>query len=176
MVEDSLRQRSRPAPPSIELSGDELTAVLQEASRLQGEALKQESELPSLKSEGNVFAIAEELGIPEAHVRAALAAQQQKKQATGRGLTIPLLTAGTAGLVAGAGLALVGVTALLAVPIGVLVAAGVFGVGFLAEMMKRHPVKASGPPPVAGTCRVCFRPAHTPQSTFCDEHRYKPQG
>lgn len=175
MAEESLRQRPRPAPPSIDLSGNELTAVLQEASRLQGEALKQESEVPSLKSEGNVFAIAEELGIPEEHVRAALATQQRKKLATGRGLTIPLLTAGAAGLVAGVGLALIGVTALLAVPFGVLVAAGVFGVGFLAEMMKRHPVKEAGPPPVAGTCRVCFRPAHTPQSTFCDEHRYKPQ-
>ena len=175
MAEESLRQRPRAVPPSIDLSGNELTAVLQEASRLQGEALKQESELPSLKSEGNVFAIAEELGIPETHVRAALAAQR-KKQATGRGLTIPLLTAGAAGLVAGVGLALVGVTALLAVPLGVLVAAGVFGVGFLAEMMKRNPQKVAGPPPVAGTCRVCFRPAHTPQSTFCDEHRYKPQG
>ena len=174
MVEESLRQRPRPAPQTIELSGDELTAVLQEASRLQGEALKQESELPSLKNEGNVFAIAEELGIPEAHVRAALAAQQQKKQATGRGLTIPLLTAGAAGLVAGVGLALVGVTALLAVPLGVLVAAGVFGVGFLVEMLKRNPSKAAGPLPVPGTCRICFRPAHTPQSTFCDEHRYRP--
>jgi len=90
-------------------------------------------------------------------------------------LTIPLLTAGAAGLVAGVGLALFGVTALFAVPVGVLVAAGVFGVGFLSEMMKRNPVKAAGPPPVAGTCRVCFRPAHTPQSTFCDEHRYKLQ-
>ena len=66
--------------------------------------------------------------------------------------------------------------ALLAVPLAVLVAAGVFAVGFLAAMMKRHPEKASGPPPVPGTCRVCFRPAYTPQSTFCEEHRYKPQG
>ena len=176
MVEESLRQRPRTAPPSIDLKGDELTAVLQEASRLQGEALKQESEVPSLKSEGNVFAIAEELGIPEEHVRAALASQRRKQQATGRGVAAPLLAAGAAGLVTGVGLALVGLTALLAVPLGVLVAAGVFGVGFLAEMMKRHPVKAAGPPPVAGTCRVCFRPAHTPHSTFCDEHRYKPQG
>jgi hypothetical protein len=176
MVEESLTQRPRAAPPSIELSGDELTAVLQEASRLQGEALKQESELPSLKSDGNVFAIAEELGIPEAHVRAALAAQQQKKLATGRGVMKPLLVAGASGLLAGVGLGLVGMHALLAVPLGVLVAAGVFAVGFLAEMLKRNPAKTAGPPPVPGTCRVCFRPAYTPQSTFCDEHRSKPQG
>ena len=176
MAEESLRQRPRAAPPSIDLSGDELTAVLQEASRLQGEALKQESEVPALRSEGNVFAIAEELGIPEEHVRAALAAQRRKKQATGRGAMKPVLVAGAAGVLVGVGLALVGVTALLAVPLGVLVAAGVFAVAFLAEMMKRNPAKAAGPPPVPGTCRVCFRPAHTPQSTFCDEHRYKPQG
>ena len=89
---------------------------------------------------------------------------------------MPLLVAGAAGLLAGVALGLVGVTALLAVPLGVLVAAGVFAVGFLAEMMKRNPAKAAGTPPVPGTCRVCFRPAHTPQSTFCEEHRYKPQG
>jgi hypothetical protein len=176
MAEESLRQRPRSSPPSIDLSGDELTAVLQEASRLQGEALKQESEIPALKSEGNVFAIAEELGIPEAHVRAALATQRQKKQESGGGVVVPFLAAGAAGLVAGVGLALIGVTALLAVPVGVLVAAGVFGVAFLAQMMKKNPAKAAGPPPVPGTCRVCFRPAHTPQSTFCEEHRYKPQG
>ena len=176
MAEESLRQRPRAAPSSIDLSGDELTAVLQEASRLQGEALKQESEIPSLKSEGNVFAIAEELGIPEEHVRAALATQRRKQQATGRGTMVPLLAAGAAGLVAGVGLALVGVPALLALPLGVVVAAGVFALGFLAEMMKRNPAKTAGPPRVPGTCRVCFRPAHTPQSTFCDEHRYKPQG
>jgi hypothetical protein len=138
--------------------------------------MKQESEVPSLKGEGNVFAIAEELGIPEEHVRAALATQRQKKLATGRGVALPLVTAGAVGLVAGVGLGLIGVPILLAAPFGVLVAAGVFAIGFLAEMMKRNPVKAAGPPPVAGTCRVCFRPAHTPQSTFCDEHRYKPQG
>ena len=175
MVEESLRQRPRTAPPSIALSGDELTAVLQEASRLQGEALKQESEVPALKSEGNVFAIAEELGIPEEHVRAALANQRRKQKVTGSGVAMPLLIAGAAGLLAGVGLGLVGLPTLLAAPLAVLVAAGVFAVGFLLEMMKRNPAKAAGLAPVPGTCRVCFRPAHTPQSTFCDEHRYKPQ-
>lgn len=175
MVEESLRQRRRAAPPSSDLSGDELTAVLQEASRLQGEALKQESE-PSLKSEGNVFAIAEELGIPEEHVRAALAAQQQKKQSAGGGTANSLLVAGAGGLLGGLGLGLAGVPALIAIPLAALIAAGVFAVAFIAAMMRRHPAKASGPPPVAGTCRICFRPAHTPQSTFCDEHRYRPPG
>ncbi len=175
MAEESLRQRPRPAPPAPKLSGDELTAVLQEASRLQGEAQKQDSEVPALRSEDNVFAIAEELGIPEEHVRAALATQQAKAQSAGGGTAVTLVAAGAGGLLAGVGLALAGVPALLAVPLAVLVAAGVFAVGFLAAMMKRHPEKASGPPPVPGTCRVCFRPAHTPQSTFCDEHRYKPQ-
>ena len=176
MADESHRQLPRPARPSIDLSGDELTAVLQEASRLQGEALKQESEIPSLKSTGNVFAIAEELGIPEEHVRVALATQRRKQQSTGRGVAMPLLVAGASGLVAGVALGLIGVIALLAVPFGVLVAAVVFAVGYLAGLMKKNPAKAAGPPPVAGTCRVCFRPAHTPQSTFCEEHRYKPQG
>ena len=176
MSAESLRQMQRAAPPSIDLSGDELTAVLQEASRLQGEALKQESEVPALKSGGDVFALAEELGIPEEHVRAALAAQQRRKQSTGGGTARSLLVAGAAGLLAGVGLALFGVPALLAIPLAAVVAAAAFAVGFTAAMMKRYPAKAAGPPPVAGTCRVCFRPAHTPQSTFCEEHRYKPQG
>ena len=175
MSEPLVRERKRPAPPVPELSSDELTAVLQEASRLQGQALKQDSEVPSLTSESNVFALAEELGIPEEHVRAALAGQQRKKLSAGGGTMKSLLIAGAGGVLAGIVLGLVGVPVLLALPLAVLVAAGVFAVGFLAEMMKRNPVKAAGPPPVPGTCRVCFRPAHTPQSTFCDEHRHKPQ-
>lgn len=176
MSEEALRQRPRPAPPSVALSGDELTAVLQEASRLQGEALKQEAETPALKGTGDVFAIAEELGIPEEHVRAALATQRRKREATGTGVATWLLAAGASGVVAGVALGLVGLPALLAAPVGLVVAAGVFGIGLLVELAKRNPAKAAGPPPVAGTCRVCFRPAHTPQSTFCEEHRYKPQG
>lgn len=176
MSEQLVQERKRQAQPVPELSSDELTAVLQEASRLQGEALKQDSEIPALTSESNVFALAEELGIPEEHVRAALAGQQAKKLSAGGGTAKSLLIAGAGGLLAGAVLGLVGVPALLAVPLAVLVAAGVFAVGFIAAMMKRHPAKASGPPPVPGTCRICFRPAHTPQSTFCDEHRHKPQG
>lgn len=176
MAEESFRQPRRAVPPSIDLSGDELTAVLQEASRLQGEALKQESGVPSLKSDGNVFAIAEELGIPEQHVRAALAAQRQKKQSAGGGTAISLLVAVAGGLLGGLGLGLAGVPASLAIPLAALIAAGVFAVAFIAAMMRRHPAKASGPHPVPGTCRVCYRPAHTPQSTFCDEHRYRPPG
>jgi hypothetical protein len=176
MAEESLRQRPRPALPSLELSSDELTAVLQEASRLQGEALKQETEIPSPTSETNVFALAEELGIPEKHVRVALATQQQKKQSAGGGSVKSLVVAGAGGLLGGLGLMLVGAPALLAVPLAALIAGGIFAVGFIAAMMRRHPAKVSGPPPVPGTCRVCFRPAHTPQSTFCDEHRNKPTG
>ena len=117
MGRESLRQRARPAPPAPKLSGDELTAVLQEASRLQGEALKQEAEVPALKSEDNVFAIAEELGIPEEHVRAALATQQAKARSAGGGTAVSLVAAGAGGLLAGVGLAVVGVPALLAVPL-----------------------------------------------------------
>ena len=175
MAEESQRERNRPAPPAPKLTAEELTAVLQEASRLQGEALKQqESEVPVPTSEDNVFALAEELGIPEEHVRAALAAQQRKKQSAGGGTAKVLLLAGAAGIVTGAGLALSGATLLLAASLAVAVAAGAYAVGLVAVMMKRIPEKASGPPPVPGTCRVCFRPAHTPHSTFCEEHRYRP--
>ena len=127
MAEESLRQRPRPAPPAPKLSGDELTAVLQEASRLQGEAQKQDSEVPALRSEDNVFAIAEELGIPEEHVRAALATQQAKAQSAGGGTAVTLVAAGAGGLLARAGAGGVGGAApgefkqlTLPPPIGVL--------------------------------------------------------
>jgi len=61
----------------------------------------------------------------------------------------------------------------------VLVVAGVLcGVPLLAKAWQwlAAPVSdsdAGAPLPVAGTCRVCGRPAVNERSTFCEEHRWK---
>ena len=176
MGTETLQQRQRGDAPSPALSGDELTAVLEEANRLHGEAIKLDAATPSPGSVDQAFALAEELGIPEEHVRAALAAQQRKKAPEGGGTTKSLVVAGGGGVLAAVGLKLVGLPLFLAVVVAALVAAGIFAVGLLKAMAKRHPVKPAGPPPVPGTCRVCLRPAYTAVSTFCDEHRYRPPG
>ncbi len=159
----------------MELSREELTAVIQEASRRQGEELKR-SDAASLSKIEDAFALAEELGIPEEHVRAALAAQQRKKMSASGGILKSVLFAGLGGAATAVGLSLLGLPGFLAILIAAGVGAGIFTVVLIADLMRRNPAKASGPPPVPGTCRVCFRPAHTPESTFCEEHRYKALG
>ena len=176
MVAESLQQRPKGTAPSLALSGDELTRVIQEASRRQGAALQQDAEARSLSSVDDAFAMAEELGIPEEHVRAALAAEQRKKQSAGGGAMKSFVAAAAGGILAAVGLKLLGLPLFLALLLAALVAGGVFAVGFVRSMSKRYPAERPGPPPVPGTCRVCFRPAHTPQSTFCEEHRYRPPG
>lgn len=173
MESEAQRQRPRIPQPSQELSSKELAEVIQEASRRQGQALEGEG-AQSLNRVDDAFALAEELGIPEEHVRAALAAQQKKKLSMGAGSRLlSFVAAGAGGVFAAVGLKLLGLPALLAVLVAAAVAAGILTVALIAAMMKRYPAQATGAPPVPGTCRVCFRPAHTPQSTFCDEHRYK---
>lgn len=175
MEMQSQRQRPRPGVPAMDLTSKELAAVIQEASRRQGQELRQAG-ASSLASVDDAFALAEELGIPEEHVRAALLTQQRKKASSGGGLLKSAVLAGVGGAATAVGLTLLGLPGLLALPAGAIVAAGVFAVVYVADLMKRNPEKAAGPPPVPGTCRVCFRPAHAPESTFCEEHRYKPSG
>lgn len=172
-MEEQLRKRRPHAGlPEMELTSKELAAVIQEASRRQGQDLEKAG-APSLSRVEDAFALAEELGIPEEHVRAALLSQQRKKVSAGGGFLKSFAFSAAGGVVTAVGLKLLGLPTLLAFPAAAVVAAGIFGVAFLVDLMKRNPEKAAGPPPVAGTCRVCYRPAHTPESTFCEEHRFK---
>ena len=172
-MEEQLRKRRPHAGlPEMELTSKELAAVIQEASRRQGQDVKQAG-APSLSRVEDAFALAEELGIPEEHVRAALLSQQRKKVSAGGGAFKAFALAAIGGVATAVGLKLLALPTLLALPAAAVVAAGTFGIAFLVDLMKRNPEKAAGPPPVAGTCRVCYRPAHTPESTFCEEHRYR---
>jgi hypothetical protein len=153
------------------LSSKELTEVLQEASRRHGEAIKNEETGRDLTSVDDAYAVAEELGIPVEHVRAALASQESRKAKSAIPGTIVVAVAGAA-VTAGA-LIFLSLSPFLAVAGGIGVGLVVTVAGFIVGAMKRNPQKQSGPAPVPGTCRICFRPAHTPESTFCEEHRYK---
>jgi len=164
-------QRRRQVPESsLELSSDELAQVLQEASQRQGKTI--EGEAASLTRVDEVFAIAEELGIPEEHVRAALASHQRKEQNDKRGIGRSLFVAAASGGLTAVGLIALGASTVLAIVGACGIAAATLAVLLVTAAKKSSSAKASGPIP--GMCRVCFRPAHTPQSTFCDEHRYRP--
>ena len=166
--------QARRTQSGTQLDSKELAEVLQEASRRHGEAIKSDDAGRDLTSVDDAYALAEELGIPVEHVRAALAARESRKAASAVPGTILVATAGAA--LTAAGLAVAGLPLLLAIPAGLLVGGVMAVAGFIAGAMKRNPQKQSGPAPVPGTCRVCFRPAHTPESTFCEEHRYKMPG
>jgi hypothetical protein len=166
--------QARRTQSTTQLSSKELAEVLQEASRRHGEAIKNDDGGRDLTSVDDAYAVAEELGIPVEHVRSALAARESRKAASAVPGTLLVAGAGTA--IAVAGLAFAGLPLLLAVPLGLVVGGVIAGAGFIFGAMKRNPQKLSGPAPVPGTCRVCFRPAHTPESTFCEEHRYKMPG
>jgi len=148
--------------------------VLQDASRRQGEAIKNDEAGRELNTVDDAYAVAEELGIPVEHVRAALASRESRKAAASVPGTIMLAVGGAA--VTAVALIVLGVPMIIGVTGGLVAGMVIGAAGFIAGAMKRNPQKLSGPAPVPGTCRVCFRPAHSPESTFCEEHRYKMSG
>jgi hypothetical protein len=173
-MSEQLQQARRTQSEGNRLSSEELAAVLQDASRRQGEAIKNEDATRDLSTVDDAYAVAEELGIPAEHVRAALASRQSGKAGSVVPGTLILAVGGAA--VTAAALYLLGVPWLIFIPGGIAAGVVIAAAGLIAAAMRRNPQKLSGPPPVPGTCRVCFKPAHTPESTFCEEHRHKMQG
>jgi hypothetical protein len=167
-------RRAQATQGGTQLSSKELAEVLQDASRRHGEAIKSDDAGRDLTSVDDAYAVAEELGIPVEHVRAALASRESRKAGSAVPGTIIASLAGAA-ITAGA-LVVLGVPVIIGVGGGIAAGAVIAIAGFIAGAMKRNPQKLSGPAPVPGTCRVCFRPAHTPESTFCEEHRHKMPG
>ena len=157
-----------------QLSSAELAEVLQEASRRHGEAIKNGETGRDMTSVTDAYAVAEELGIPVEHVRAALASREARGAKSAMPGTIVFAVAGAA--VTAIALVVAGLPTFIGVAGGIGAGMAILIAGFIAGAMKRNPQKPSGPSPVPGTCRVCFRPAHTPESTFCEEHRYKLPG
>jgi len=164
-------RRTQSTQSGTQLSSKELAEVLQDASRRHGDAIKNDDAGRDLTTVDDAYAVAEELGIPVEHVRAALASRESRKAAASVPGTIVLAVGGAA--VTAVALIVLGVPMLIGVTGGLVAGMVIGAAGFIAGAMRRNPQKLSGPAPVPGTCRVCFKPAHTPESTFCEEHRYK---
>ena len=162
-----------------ELSSDQLTSIIEEAARRQGEDLKKEQST-SVTTMDDAYALARELGIPEEYVTEAAGDLDAKRyaelrlgQIRGRRMVQFLV-------VLGLGAAVVAAVWLAGSWLAVLAAAGLAGAialialaRWLIVAMGDTDLKQIGPPPVPGRCRVCGRTAVTPESTFCDDHRYR---
>jgi len=164
-----------------QLSSEELTAVIEQAAKKQGEDLKREK-TQSVTTMDDAYALARELGIPEEYVTEAAGdldarrfGELQLGRLRGRRMVQFLM-------VAGVGVAVV--AAIWVLNLGgwltFLAAAGIAGlialvalVRWLSVAMGDPNLKQIGPAPVPGRCRVCGRTAVTAESTFCEDHRYK---
>jgi len=164
-----------------DLTNDELTSIIEEAARKQGEDLKKE-QATSVTTMDDAYALARELGIPEEYVTEAagdLDAKRYAEATLGR-IRGKRLVQFLAVLGVGAGVLAIVWVLKLGSWMTLLTAAGIAGlivlvalVRWIAVAMGDTDLKQIGPPPVQGRCRVCGRTAVTPESTFCEEHRYK---
>jgi len=164
-----------------DLSGDELTSIIEEAAKRQGEALKREQST-SVTTMDDAYALARELGIPEELVTEAAGDLDAKRytearlgQIRGKRLRQFLAALGSgAGVLAIVWLMKLGGWATLLTAVGVVgVIVLIALVRWIIVAMGDTDLKQIGPPPVPGRCRVCGRTAVTPESTFCDDHRYR---
>ena len=174
MSTDQKQRRAAQRP----LSSEEVSAIIREAGKREGK--EHQANLEGALTVDDAYELARQLGIPEEHVTAAArdleagrirgkhSAKVQKarrNQALIAGLVVLVIGGIWLGKLAG-GLLFTFFLLLLTLIFVVLLGRWLFtaiGDGDLK----------SEPPPVAGTCRVCFKPAHSPESTFCEEHRYK---
>ena len=170
-----------------ELSQDEISEVLNRAIARQAEAPLAHEQAGTLEQ---AIEIARQLNVPEEHV---LAAAEELRLQRGQARTAEeralqrawkrqqvrarrqkgFLASLVAGVAAGGGMLLAQLDpaflALLPLALPVL-----SGLRLLTPVSDTEADRVEVMP-VAGTCRVCGRDAHTPQASFCDEHRFKPQ-
>lgn len=174
------RQEQQQRRIQRDLSSDELASVIKEAAKKQGEDLKRE-QTASVTTMDDAYALARELGIPEEYVTEAAGSLDARRygelrlgQLRGRRLVQFLVTAvvgaGAVALIWALGLGWITFLALSGLA-GLVVLVAL--IRWLAVAMGDVDLKQLGPPPVPGRCRVCGQAAVTPESTFCDEHRYR---
>ncbi len=169
----------------VRLTASEMDAVLNRAIARESDARKIEPREATLE---DALEIARELGISEAQVRASLeevraeklkVARRDEKRAVVRSRrrrAAGVAIAAMAGIMAWVLIGSAGVGATIFA--WTLLITGWLGVAWLLFRAKFSPVSDEEAdrvelPPVAGTCRLCGRPSFTPQSTFCEEHRYQ---
>ncbi len=164
-----------------DLSSDELTEVIKEAARRQGEDLKRDDGKP-VSTMDDAYSLARELGIPEEYVTEAAGDLEVKKYAGIRIRDIRRKRLVQLAAMIGIGVGAVGIALLMNLG-GFLTWLGVLGIAglivlvalvrWLGVALGDPNLKQIGPAPVAGICRVCGRSAVTAESTFCDDHRYR---
>ena len=183
-----LRHTEGAAADSARLTSEELNGVLSDAirrqSREQAELDRQVSRLGQVTSLQEAREIAQQLGVEERHVEAALREHQKlRRRGEKRALVRQQKRAlGTGLLVVGTGIALGGL--FLPLPhLAVLALAGLVAAGgafllFQAATGRISDAEADQAEllPVAGTCRVCGKPAYNERATFCAEHQYRLPG
>lgn len=173
---DTTAGQSSPSP-SLRLSYEELTAVLNDAIARHSEAERQTERPASLE---DALDVARQLAIPEEHVIAAARELQRRRvrelrrAAARERRKAPFLAA--LGLAAAIGL----VVALVRPSLGGLVSVLLVGLTalYLGWRWKVAPVSDTEAdrtelPPMPGHCRVCGSEATTPRATFCTEHEYR---
>jgi hypothetical protein len=185
-----MRLENEPPSPSQQSSGVRLTASEMDAvlnRAIARESSKAEIE-PREATLEDALEIARELGISEEQVRASLAEVRSEGLKGGRSDEKRAVVRARRRRAAGVTTALMAafMAVLLFAPAGstmtlfgcLLIVAGWLGVGWLIFKARFSPVTDAEAdrvelPPVAGTCRVCGKSAYSPQSTFCEEHRYR---
>jgi hypothetical protein len=175
----SLGTGSAAGPPSVRLTQDELTALLNEAISRHSEAERRAETVATLD---DALDIARQLAIPEEHVRAAAGELQRRRTRELRRVVVRQRRK-TAFLAALGIAAAIGVVVLLVQPslggvISALIAAlPALYLGFrVAAPVSDEEADRVELPPVPGQCRVCGSKATTARSTFCADHQYQTPG
>ena len=165
--------------PSVRLTQDELTGLLNEAISRHSEAERKADTVATLE---DALDIARQLAIPEEHVHAAAGELQRRRTREQRRAVVRQRRKG-------AFLAAVGIAA--AIGVVVLLVKPSLG-GFISALVAALPAlylgwRVTAPvsdeeadrvelPPIPGQCRVCGAKAANPRSTFCAEHQYQAPG
>jgi hypothetical protein len=167
-------------PDPVQLTEDELQELLTDAIARQGEAQRRQDVSHTLSTLDDALEIARQLNVPEEHVRAAAAEihkrrlRERRRQLVRERRRADFLAA--LGLLVGVALVVAVVGASLAALIFLMLAlipVAVLGWRWLRAPVTDEEADRTELPPIPGKCRVCWRDAHTPQATFCEEHRYK---
>jgi hypothetical protein len=172
--------------PAVRLTPEELSLLLDEAIARHSEAERREHDSTRLATLDDAIEIAQQLNIPEEHVRSAARTMERRKRleqgkaAVRRGrrtaFRIGLGIALAATLLDGVlslfvpGSVMVWMWAFQALPAWVV--AAVFAWWLSRPVTDAHAERWQ-PKPVPGECRVCGAEAYSPRATFCEEHRYK---
>jgi len=176
---------SQGASASARLTQEQLSELLDTAIAKHGAAERRQEQQSQLMTVDDALEIARSLNIPEEHVLAAAqelqkrgSVDERKSLARMRRLAPFGVTAGLAGLLT-VSMGLIGGIVKVPDAMGALLMTAAwlpplfFGWRWKFAPVSQEEADRIELPPKPGVCRVCGAPAVTPQSTFCEQHRYK---